>query len=147
MQNLKGLLKGKITVVLLTLALAVTFLVQVHWAYAWSMQPENRADIPEQRSKYIQSFGWQVGECAEEKSVVLPQTFSKVYQNYNVLQKQQGFDLQPYAGRQCTVYTYPLLNFPGQPQDVFLHLMVCDGQVIGGDIASVDLQGFIIPFK
>ncbi len=147
MQNFNAFLKSKITIALLAILLAVTLFIQVFLAYGQSVLPQNQADVPSRRLAYIQSFGWQVGECTEEKTIILPNVFSQVYQNYNVLQKQQGFDLQPYAGRQCTVYTYPVLNFPEYSQNVFLHLMVCEGRVIGGDIASVDVQGFMIPFK
>jgi hypothetical protein len=43
---------------------------------------------------YLESLGWAVDtESATEKQVVIPERFSNVYEEYNSLQKAQGFDL------------------------------------------------------
>ena len=61
----------------------------------------------EERVAYLQGFGWQVQkEPTETREVMIPAQFNDVYTAYNVMQKAQGFDLEPYAGEICTQYMY-----------------------------------------
>ena len=47
------------------------------------------------RVAYLKSLGWEVQpESETEKTVLIPREFTGVYQEYNRLQKQQGFDLE-----------------------------------------------------
>ncbi len=96
---------------------------------------------------YINSFGWMVeGDCRMEE-VIIPQQFNDVYTEYNKLQKEQGFDLSKYCGETAKQYTYRVLNHKSGGENVYLHLLVLDGQVIGGDICSTELNGFMQAFK
>ena len=67
--------------------------------------------------------------------------FGDVYTEYNKLQKKAGFDLYKNRGKNATVFTYVLLY----KEDTELHLIICDGEIIGGDIASVKLNGEMKP--
>ncbi len=85
------------------------------------------------------------GSCTE-KAVTIPDEFGEVYERYNELQKQSGFDLAPYRSKEATVYTYSVAAVNGQPSDLSeVHVMVCDGVVIGGDLASPALGGDMQP--
>lgn len=96
---------------------------------------------------YINSYGWMVdGDCRMEE-IVIPQRFNDVYTQYNKLQKQQGFDLSKYCGETVKQYTYHVLNHPSGGEHVYLHLLVLDDQVIGGDVSATELNGFMQPFK
>lgn len=75
------------------------------------------------------------------KDIIIPQKFNNVYTEYNKLQKKSGFDLSDYKGRSATVYTYELT---AKKQ---IHLIVCDGKIIGGDIADVNVNGKMYPLK
>lgn len=95
----------------------------------------------EERINYLRVHGWIV-EGETEKKVTVPQVFSKVYEDYNTLQKRQGFDLTLFAGKEVTLYSYTVLNYPST-ETVLAHLMVCDGMIIAADICSTSLNGFI----
>ena len=89
-------------------------------------------------------FGMEVDQSSEsEREVVLPETLDGVMQQYNELQKQQGFDLAPYAGRECRSYSYTITNYPSGEAGVIAQIFVCDGEVIAGDIHSAKMGGFM----
>ena len=77
------------------------------------------------------------------KNIIIPDAFDEVYKQYNSLQRKAGFDLSKYKGQEATVYTYGLSGEEGKE----VHLIVKDGKIIGGDIASVKLNGEMIPLK
>lgn len=105
------------------------------------------ADGSDQRLGFLSQFGWQcTPEPVSVKEVIIPAKFNDVYAQYNDLQKQQGFDLQRYSGRRVKLWTYSVTNYPGGVQDVVANLLVLDGKVIGGDISSTLLDGFMHGF-
>ena len=57
----------------------------------------------------------------------------------------QGFDLKPYAGEICTQYLYKIENHPNDPE-VYATLLVYGDQIIGGDVASTQVDGFMHGF-
>ena len=98
------------------------------------------------RQTFLHEMGWEVPERFEEvRTVLIPEEWESVYLDYNKLQKQQGFDLTPYKGMQVQVYTYKVLNYPGHENEscILCHLMVSDGQLIGGDVCSTASDGFM----
>ena len=98
----------------------------------------------EGRRQYLIALGWEVGEEPEEiREVVIPQEFDDTYQQYNQLQKEQGFDLERYKGQRAKVYTYRVLNYPDHPDNILAHLVICDWKVVGGDVCSAQLDGFM----
>ena len=99
------------------------------------------------RITFLKSYGWEVSEePSEVVSVVIPQTFGDVYENYNAIQTAQGFDLSGYRGKEVRRYTYEVLNYPGQKDYIRANLLIYRGKVIGGDICSVELDGFLSSF-
>ena len=97
----------------------------------------------EQRLAYINSFGWTVeAEPLEAAEVTIPAQFNQVYTTYNELQKREGFDLQKYAGKVCTQYKYAVTNYDTDGV-VYLCLLVYEGQIIGADVSSAQLGGFM----
>lgn len=111
---------------------------------------QERQPIPggtnEERVAYLQSFGWQVQtEPAETREVMIPAQFNDVYTAYNVMQQAQGFDLRPYAGEVCTQYLYKIDNYPDE-SEVYATLLVYGGEIIGGDVASSQVDGFMHGF-
>lgn len=68
-----------------------------------------------------------------------------MYNNYNQIQKEAGFDLALYKGKKCVMYTYELTNHPlGHCR---ANIITYLGDIIGGDISSVSLSGFMLPLE
>lgn len=96
----------------------------------------------EKRVQYIGTLGINLAsDDFTQKQVVIPHTFSKVYNNYNTLQRKAGFDLQNYRGKQVTVFTYNI------DSDRVVNLMTYNGKLIGGDIASLKIDGKMTELK
>ena len=94
------------------------------------------------RINFISRLGYEVDEnSVKSKDITIPMNFGDVYTEYNKLQKKAGFDLYKNRGKNATVFTYTLLY----KEDTELHLIICDGEIIGGDIASVKLNGEMKP--
>ncbi len=99
---------------------------------------------------FISNYGWQVDDApVEVRDVIIPETFDDVYNNYNEIQLEQGFNLEKYAGQRVKRWTYIVRNYPEtSPTDDFIriNILVSDGVVIGGDVCSVKLDGFMHGF-
>ncbi|MGI5967365.1 MULTISPECIES: DUF4830 domain-containing protein [Anaerotruncus] len=101
----------------------------------------------EQRITFLESFGWQVEPEEEEiLEVKIPKELDEVYEKYNEIQKSQGCDLTKYGGKRCKRYTYIVLNYPDQPENVRANIVTYNGKIIGGDVCSVELDGFMHGF-
>lgn len=114
-------------------------------------QIENiNASDESERIAFLAQFGWTVQEDPYEvRELIIPEEFNDVYTNYNEIQKEQGFDLEQYQGVRVKRWTYVVTNYPGYESTEVIHanLLVLDGKVIGGDIGSVELDGFMHGFK
>lgn len=98
------------------------------------------------RQAFLKEMGWQVSEEYEDcKVVVIPEEFNDVYEKYNELQKEQGFDLKKYRGKTVEIYSYRVYNYKDyEDKDcIKCNLMICDGMLIGGDVCSVEIGGFM----
>ena len=109
------------------------------------------AETADDRLKFISDLGWIVDEDpVEVRQIAIPQEFDDVYSNYNEIQLSQGYDLTKYAGRSAKRWTYIIRNYPDVSSDedyVRINLLVCDGKIIGGDICSIKLDGFMHGFE
>lgn len=93
------------------------------------------------RISYIKSLGEEPDDTnVSSKEITIPETFSKVYENYNKIQKKAGFDLSLHKGEKAVIYTYALSG-----SDKNLHLIVANGIIIGGDIAEIEFGGKMLP--
>ena len=95
----------------------------------------------EQRVAYLNSLGWQVEpEPVETLSLTLPKELEEPYQSYNVLQRAQGFDLEPCCGKTVERCTYTVKNHPSgkvdpspEDQDITKRLQQA-GEILGIDV-------------
>jgi len=102
------------------------------------------AETQEQRMNFIGQFGWEVEqEPVEVREVVIPSQFGEVYEKYNVIQLEQGFDLTKYKGERAKRWTYRVTNYPSYDNVVYINILIRNGKVIGGDVCSLGLDGFI----
>ena len=98
--------------------------------------------------RFLEQFGWQVGAQPQETAeVVIPAEFDKIFAAYNEIQKQQGLNLSGYKRRTVKRYTYVIENYPDYEGTVYANVLVYRGKVIGGDICSADVDGFIHGFE
>lgn len=101
----------------------------------------------EDRVRFLSQFGWECDSTAtEEVKLKLPAEFDRIMTEYNELQKAQGLDLHKFKGREIERYTYKITNYPGYEGDVLANVLIYRGRVIGGDICSSDVTGFIHGF-
>lgn len=109
-----------------------------------------KAETSEERIAFFSQFGWQVKETPLEiKEVVIPEEFDETYTEYNEIQKKQSLNLEKYKGVRVKHFTYEILNYPGYDSDSGLihgNILVYDNTVIGGDVCSIELGGFMHTF-
>ncbi len=104
-------------------------------------------------AEFLTQFGWVVDAGSVEiAEVTIPAEFDKIFAGYNELQKSQGLDLSKYKKKAVTRYTFTVTNYKtadGKPYDgtVYANVLVHRGRVIGGDICSADVNGFIHGFE
>lgn len=100
----------------------------------------------DERVIFLRACGWETEQEYQTKTVTVPEVWSKVYEDYNKLQKSQGYDLSLFKGVTVTQYTYTVTNHPSEGV-VLAHLLVYDGVIIGGDIMSTAANGFMTGLK
>ena len=99
-----------------------------------------------QRVDFIKSLGLSPQEeCIASKEIVIPERFGEVYINYNALQSEAGYNLEPYKGSDATVFTYSVETPKGYTGETVVNLIVYNGRIIGGDISSRVFNGFMLP--
>ena len=99
-----------------------------------------------ERLAFLAGYGWEAEEePVELREVVIPDEFDDVYLRYNEVQKAQGMDLLPYAGKTCSQWIYNVTNYPSE-EAVHASILVFDGKIIGGDLSSTEIDGFLCAF-
>ncbi|MDR1003170.1 MAG: DUF4830 domain-containing protein [Oscillospiraceae bacterium] len=105
------------------------------------------ASTEDERAKFLTQFGWNFDSTPlEVKEIIVPVNFDDVYKEYNEIQKAQGFNLEWYRGERLKRWTYLVTNYPGVSDTIVANLLVKDGKVVGGDICSTALDGFMHGF-
>ena len=96
------------------------------------------------RIKFLEQFGWQIkGEALECVEVTIPAQFDKIFSAYNEIQRAQGLDLSKYRKKNVQRYTYEISNYDGYDGVVYANILVYRNKVIGGDVCSADVRGFM----
>ncbi len=97
------------------------------------------------RTDFLEQIGLTVEENDYDyKEITIPTEFDEVYEQYNQLQKKDGFDLKKYAGKTVDKFTYTVKRYPGyENEKVYANLLIYKGRVIGGDISSARVDGFM----
>lgn len=102
----------------------------------------------------IGEYGYQVEKSPEEiEQIYIPEKFNDVYKSYNELQKYQGFDLEKYKGKIAKRYCFKITNYKDVIKDnkynydeVYVNIFACKNKIIGGDVFSRNIDGFIHSF-
>ncbi len=96
------------------------------------------------RIAYLERCGWTVDpESAQSEELIIPEEFDETYEQYLKLQSDQGFDLSRYCGKRVKRYTYAITNYPTGEEGVQASLLIYKNTVIGGEVLSSKLDGFI----
>ena len=97
---------------------------------------------------FLSQFGWEVNASpVEVKTVTIPSEFDKVFSAYNELQKEQGLNLSKFKNKDVTRYTFAVTNYPNFEGTVYANVLVYRNRVIGGDVCSADVSGFVHGFE
>ncbi len=105
-----------------------------------------KASNAQERIAFFSQFGWEIDEDpVEVEEIIIPNKFDETYEKYNAIQLAQKLDLQPYAGKTAKKWTYRVKNYPGyddENSNVCGSIIVYEGAVIGGDVSSMEQDGF-----
>lgn len=91
----------------------------------------------------VVEFAESLGFCVEKDSVEtaevkIPSKADAVLEEYNNLQKSQGFNLMKYKNKKAVRYTFKITDLPDEQSlpedDVLLTVILHKDKVIGGDV-------------
>lgn len=101
----------------------------------------------EDRVGFLSQFGWTVeAEPVLQEKVTIPAEFDSIFVSYNDMQKEQGLDLSRYKRKTVEHFRYQVTNFESG-ETVYANLLIYRGKVIGGDISSASMNGFVYGFE
>ncbi len=101
----------------------------------------------EEAAEFLESYGWKVEKSSiGTEEVYIPSSFSEVYERYNAIQLKEGYDLTEYKGEKAIKYTFIITNYKNF-DNVEAHVLTWGGKIIGGDICSTELNGFMTGFS
>lgn len=95
--------------------------------------------------RFLEKYGWETEDTAEEiENVIIPKVFDSVYERYNELQLEAGFDLSGYCGKKGRRYTYVVTNYPiNVGETVYANVICINGIPVAGDIMTRSMNGFM----
>ncbi len=97
---------------------------------------------------FLNEKGLEVSETEiDKKTIQIPSEFNETYEKYNELQKMQGFDLSKFQGKTVELYVYEVLNYPDTEEEIHANILIYKNKIIGGDVSSVNIDGFIEGFS
>lgn len=79
---------------------------------------------------FLETNGWEADPSTEQtEEIIVPETFSDFFETFNRLEKEQGFDLEPYRGKVCQKVSYHI-----EREGKIAVLYLYKGEIIGGEI-------------
>ena len=134
----------------LTIVLAASILFFLIILTKWLIAYKNNSGLTtlDGRESFLFSLGWKIDRDSEQyRTVCLPARLDGVMEDYNTLQKSQGYDLEKYCGKVCSQYTYKITNYDGRREDVYATIYIYGHEVIGGDVHTASSDGFMHGIK
>lgn len=92
--------------------------------------------------EYLDGLGYANRELVSCETVTIPKKFNDVYEAYNALQLQSGFDLSRSKGKSVRRYVYVL----DEAHRAFV-VILADGKVIGGHLTDGEYGGSDTPLR
>jgi len=146
-----------IAVVVISIGLLITLISLIPNAgdTVYATASENEVKISykdiktnEDRINFLKQFEWEVNsEAVEMVEVIIPSEFDIVYKKYNEVQKVQKLNLEKFRNKAVKRYTYEITNYPNYSGTVYANILVYKDKVIGGDICSAEINGFMHGFE
>ena len=101
------------------------------------------------RQEFLKALGYEPSaEPLATEQFTLPKHLDTVLLGYNEIQKQQGLDLQKYAGKSVTRYTYALPDEKGEDGTIrkqYANLIVYRHRIVAADLTCPEVGGFVKP--
>lgn len=136
-------LKAVIIIVSVALILAAAVILRSAPGSLSGLLTVSELGSTEGRRQYLAGLGWETEPGSEEERLVLiPKTLGGVIADYADMQTSQGYDFASCCGLECRQYTYIITNYPCE-DTVYAVLFIRNGRVIGGDIHSAAIDGFM----
>lgn len=95
---------------------------------------------------FLEDRGWQVGALLSEEMLWLPEGEDPTWTSYYALQRENGFLMEKYAGKEVQKFSFRIDNHP-DGENAYANLYWYDGAIIGGDVLSPALNGFMHGLK
>ena len=151
--NNTKLILGVLVIILIVLAGGLLFYTDEEASFTGisKSKPDyifNSIKTNEDRIKFLNQFGWEVEpEPVEIIEIQIPKEFDKVYGDYNEIQKKIGLNLEKYKGKRVKRYTYRVLNYPEEHEQILANVIIYKNNVIAGDVMNPKLDGFMHSLK
>lgn len=135
--------KHIVAAVLVAAALIALLILAVPGGEAEETGASVKIQTPQDCVQYLTQMGYQLDAAScRSKKVQIPKTFDAVYETYNDLQKECGFDLSRYAGKKVNLSTWTVTNWP-DGEAVLVDVLVYKDKVIGGAVYTASVEGFM----
>lgn len=92
---------------------------------------------------YLRTVGEEDAAQLSCERITIPEQFDEVYEEYNGMQRQSGFDLSEYKGKDALRFTFTLTRHDAS----YAVLLVRDGAVIGGHYSNGEYGGEYLPLE
>ena len=141
-----GVIAVSLAVLIALIALVPTYAVEgSEQAASYNYEKVRSEDDAE---RFLAQFGWIVDATpVEVTEVTMPDEFDKIFAAYNEIQKEQGLNLAKYKRKKLMRYTFEVTNYEGYNGKVLANVLVYRGKVVGGDVCSADVEGFVHGFE
>ena len=92
---------------------------------------------------YLRAVGEEDAAQLSCERITIPEQFDEVYEEYNGMQWQSGFDLSEYKGKDALRFTFALTRHDAS----YAVLLVRDCAVIGGHYSNGEYGGEYLPLE
>ncbi len=136
--------RNKITDILISLFCVFTIILILQ--YDSHTKPVSSIINEESVISFLQSNNIEIDVTGMNVSyIVLSDENGEVFYNYNEMQKQNGFDLSPFVGKKIQKYSGPVIKCPDceNVEGVYATVLTYEDKIIGADIYSVSVNGFM----
>ncbi|MBR5867980.1 MAG: DUF4830 domain-containing protein [Clostridia bacterium] len=135
-----------ISLAVVTLVLGVVFLAlpkNDSVEASASMKVRDAQDV----RTFLSSKGWETSVSGSNENVTIPTEWNDIFETYNRIQVDQGYDLQKLKGKEVTRYTFQVTNYPDQNETVLANVLVYKGKIVGGDLSTTRADGYMHGFS
>ncbi len=157
--SIKSKLKSKkVQTLLIAIALVLLFFVGFLCVSDFTHTPKKEVSVEgkgdyttefmseQEVEQFAKQFSYEIDWLYSLQEFYIPIEFNDMYENYNELQKKQGFDLEPYKGEKCRLYIYELKDYTIDDKTAYMSIIVLADKVIGGHVSNQTQSGEMYTF-